>query len=392
MSVTTKRFAAIDILRGIIMVIMALDHVRDYFHIDAITGTPTDLATTTPELFFTRWITHFCAPIFVFLSGLSAYISSRNKTKQQLSSFLIKRGFWLLFVEIAIMSLILTFNPKYNLILLLVLWAIGWSMVTLGLLVRLGYKWILGIGLILFFGHNIFDYMSPLSGPADVILKTLFTSSGTVVPLSATHIVVISYAILPWTGIMLLGYAIGCYYDKEIATQTRKHFLIKAGMALLLIFIVLRATNLYGDPSPWQEQPTGLYTFLSFLNVTKYPVSLLYSCLTIGVGLLLLAFLENTNNRLTKFFAVYGRVPFYYYVGHFLLIHLLCMGAFLVHRPGEPISDGISPFLFSPANFGFPLPVVYGVWLAIVLLMYYPCYRYDKYKQANKQKWWLGYL
>ncbi len=375
MSVTIKRFAAIDILRGIIMVIMALDHVRDYFHIDAITGNPTHLATTTPELFFTRWITHFCAPVFVFLSGLSAYISSRNKTKQQLSIFLIKRGFWLLFVEIAIMSLILTFNPKYNLILLLVLWAIGWSMVVLGLLVRLGYKWILGIGLILFFGHNIFDYLSPLSGSADIILKTLFTSAGTVVPLSATHIVIVSYAILPWTGIMLLGYAIGCYYDQEIATQTRKHFLIKAGMALLLIFIVLRATNLYGDPSPWQEQPTGLYTLLSFLNVTKYPVSLLFSCLTVGVGLLLLAFLENTSNRLSKFFAVYGRVPFYYYVGHFLLIHLVCMVAFLVLRPGEPINDGISPFLFSPANFGFSLPVVYAIWLAIVLLMYYPCYR-----------------
>ncbi len=392
MSVATKRFATIDVLRGVIMVIMALDHVRDYFHIDAFTGNPTDLTTTTPALFFTRWITHFCAPIFVLLSGLSAYISSRNKTKQELSIFLIKRGFWLLFVEIVIMSLILTFNPKYNLILLLVLWAIGWSMVVLGLLVRLGYKWIVGVGLLLFLGHNIFDYLSPLSGPADIVLKILFTSPGTAIPLSTTHIVVVSYAILPWTGIMLLGYALGYYYRQDVTILTRKHFLIKAGIALLLIFVVLRGVNLYGDPSPWQEQSTGLYTLLSFFNVTKYPVSLLYSCITLGVGMLLLALLENINNRLIKFFAVYGKVPFYYYVGHFLLIHLVCMAAFLLLRPGEPIADGISPFLFSPASFGFALPVVYGVWAAIVLLIYYPCYRYGKYKQANKQKWWLSYL
>jgi uncharacterized membrane protein len=269
MPVTTKRFAAIDILRGLIMVIMALDHVRDYFFIEGFIGNPTNLDITTPLLFFTRWITHFCAPIFVFLSGLSAYISSRHKTKGQTRSFLLKRGLWLILVEIVIMSFILTFNPHYNLILLLVLWAIGWSMIILGLLIQLPYKWILSIGLVLFFGHNIFDYFEGPGGVAGTLINVFFTSPGSVIQLNEMHLVLVSYAILPWTGIMLLGYAAGKWYQQEVSVNQRKRYLTLTGIVLLTLFLLLRATNLYGDPAPWQYRQTDLYTLLSFLNVTK---------------------------------------------------------------------------------------------------------------------------
>lgn len=392
MPVTAKRFAAIDILRGIIMIIMALDHVRDYFHIHALTGNPVDLTTTTPALFLTRWITHFCAPLFVFLSGLSAYISSRNKTKAQMSAFLIKRGLWLIIVEVVVMSFILTFNPSYNIIFLLVLWAIGWSMIVLGLLIRLSYKWVLGVGLLLFLGHNIFDHLPAFTGTAGLIVNALVTGPRTVLPISSDHLAVSSYAILPWLGIMLLGYAAGYFYRAEVTALQRKRFLITTGVGLLLLFLLLRVINVYGDPSPWEPQKNGVYTLLSFLNVTKYPVSLQFSCLTLGTGLLLLAFFETKANRLTRYVSVYGRVPFFYYVFHFLLIHIVCMLLFFILTPGAPVADPNSPFLFRPVNFGFSLPVVYIIWIGIVAAMYYPCYRYDRYKQANKQKWWLSYL
>lgn len=392
MPVTTQRFAAIDILRGIIMVIMALDHVRDYFHIDALTGNPVDLATTTPALFFTRWITHFCAPIFVFLSGLSAFISSRNKTKAQMSAFLIKRGLWLIIVEVVVMSFILTFNPSYTIIFLLVLWAIGWSMIALGLLIRLSYKWVLGIGLLLFLGHNIFDHLPAFTGTAGFIVNALVTGPRTILPIGSSHLAVSSYAVLPWMGIMLLGYAAGHFYKAEVGVLQRKRFLITAGVGLLLLFLVLRGINVYGDPSPWQVQKNAVYTLLSFFNVTKYPASLQFSCITLGAGLLLLAFFEEKANRLTRYFSVYGRVPFFYYLFHFLLIHIVCMLLFFLLTPAAPIADPNSPFLFRPVNFGFSLPVVYLIWMGIVVAMYYPCYRYGRYKEANKQKWWLSYL
>lgn len=387
------RFSSIDILRGAIMLIMALDHVRDYFHIAALSGNPTDMGTTTPILFFTRFVTHFCAPIFVLLSGLSAYISGQRKTKKELSIFLIKRGAWLLFVEIAIITLALTFNPLYNLFILQVIWAIGWSMIILGLLVKTSYKWILVAGTILFFGHNLLDHIDlPQQGAAAIWWRTLLTGATNFYPIGGNRFIMVAYAILPWTGIMLLGYALGYLYQKSFDEHKRKKILTAVGLALLVLFVLLRTINQYGDPSQWAVQRNSVTTFLSFLNVTKYPVSLQYACLTLAPALLLLACLEKTANKLTRFLAVYGRVPFFYYVVHFFLIHLLCVAAFFIsgHILAEAI-DLNSPFLFRPVNYGFSLTVVYIIWAGVICIMYYPCRWFNRYKQTHTQ-WWLSYM
>ncbi|HMR90840.1 MAG TPA: heparan-alpha-glucosaminide N-acetyltransferase domain-containing protein [Chitinophagaceae bacterium] len=388
------RYPAIDVLRGLVMIIMALDHVRDYFHIEAMTGDPLNLATTTPALFFTRWITHFCAPVFVFLSGLSAAISGQRKTNAALSVFLIKRGLWLIAVELLVISLAITFNPFYNLFILQVIWAIGWSMVILGLLIRVPVRWVIIIaGAILFFGHNITDYLSlPQTGTSAVLWKLLITSPGDFFSLGAGRFVLLAYAVLPWTGIMIAGYVLGRLYQPSVQQQVRVKWLFRLGVLSLLLFLLLRFINHYGDPAPWSVQQDTVFTILSFINITKYPASLQYACMTIGAALLLLAVWENASGRLLSFFSVYGRVPFFYYVLHFFLVHALCVVAFFLSGYGlKDAADTNSPFLFRPVNFGFSLPWVYGIWLLVIVLLYYPCRWYGRYKQARRH-WWLSYL
>lgn len=325
------RIQSIDILRGTVMLIMALDHIRDFFHIHGADQNPVDMATTTPALFFTRWITHFCAPVFVFLSGTSAFIAGQKRTKKELSLFLIKRGLWLVFVEMAIITLGITFNPLYNLIVWQVIWAIGWSMVILGLLVRTSMTVIVITGCVIFFGHNILDYINlPQQGTGNVLWRIFFTASPTLFPINKDRFIFDIYAILPWTGAMLLGYGFGTLYRSSVDAATRKRTILSAGIFLTALFILLRLINKYGDPAPWSQQKDSVYTFLSFLNTTKYPCSLQYLSMTIGPALILLAFIEQTQNRLGKILAVYGRVPFFYYVIHFYLIHTICVIIFLL--------------------------------------------------------------
>lgn len=387
---TTKtRIHSIDILRGIIMLIMALDHVRDFFHDQAMQDDPLNLQTTSPALFFTRWITHYCAPIFVFLSGVSAFISGQRKTKAELSSFLIKRGLWLVIVELLIISLAITFDPLYHIFVLQVIWAIGWSMIILGLLVRTSYKTILVVGLVLFLGHNVFDFFPQVR--SSKVMELLFTSPGAFWNLTADRFVMVAYAVLPWTGIMLLGYAFGKLFSQAISDASRRKFLLYTGLALLAIFAILRVTNLYGDPGEWSRQKNGFYTFLSFINVTKYPVSLQYGCMTLGVAVLSLLALEKAKGKLAEFMMVYGKVPFFYYVLHFYLIHTLCVILFFAEgRTTAEILDPQSPFLFRPIDFGYSLPVVYLVWLGVILILYYPCKWFVGVK-ARRKEWWLSY-
>jgi uncharacterized membrane protein len=390
---TRQRIRSIDLLRGMIMIIMALDHVRDFFHQPAMINNPLDLATTTPPIFFTRVITHFCAPVFVFLSGLSAYLVGLRKTKKELSSFLIKRGIWLIFVEVAIMSFVLTFNPKYNFILLGVIWAIGWSMIILGLLIRGSYSLILVVGLIIFLGHNVLDHIQLPDGKVSfVIFKILLTSSGTLLPIGGNHFFLVGYSILPWLAIMLLGYAAGRLYEKNFDPVRRRKILLQLGGGAIILFLLLRLPNLYGDPNKWETQSTAIYSLLSFFSVTKYPVSLQYACMTLGPALIFLAMSENWNNRFTRFATVYGSVPFFYYVVHFFLIHVVCMIAFFA--VGHNMSEAVDPdslFVFRPVRFGFPLWAVYVFWMGIVLMLYYPCKWYSKYKRSHHD-WWLSYL
>jgi uncharacterized membrane protein len=391
-----KRIDSIDVLRGIVMVVMALDHVRDYFHISANVNNPLDLATTTPLLFFTRWITHFCAPVFVFLSGISIYLQSLRKTKKQLSKFLIKRGLWLILIEAVIVSFAWSFNPHYNFIFVQVIWTIGISMFFLGLLIYLPEKLILLLGLIIVFGHNILDI--PESAPGfkagfwwDLLHHGFFS----LYPYAENHSIFIVYPFVPWLGLMMIGYYIGILYTENFTPERRKYILNITGAALILFFILLRALNIYGDPVKWSIQKNLLYTILSFIDVHKYPPSLLYMCITIGPSLLLLTGLEKFNNSFTDKMQVYGRVALFYYIIHLYLIHFIT-SVFFFSR-GHSFSDATNvghlfPFYFVTPGEGFGLAGVYITWLLIVIALYPLCKWYDRYKLAHREKVWLSYL
>ena len=385
---SSYRVTSIDILRGLIMIIMALDHTRDFFHSTAMTADPLNPATTTPVLFFTRWITHFCAPGFVFLSGLSAWLSSQKKTKAAASMFLLKRGAWLVIVEVTLVTFGITFNPFFNLIILQVIWVIGWSMIILGLLMRISYKAILLIGIFLVFGHNVLDYIKLPGGQvAGYFWAALFTARGTIVALDSSHFIAVFYAILPWTGIMLLGYSAGIWFQKGFSPGKRKRLLLLAGIFAIALFIGLRLIRGYGDPGAWDGK-----TLFSFLNTSKYPPSLEFACMTLGPSLILLSLFENVRTRWSEVVSIYGRVPFFYYMLHFYLLHiLLVLLFFATNHSMAQISDPNSPFMFRPVAFGFNLAIVYLIWLAVVAALYFPCRWFNKVKM-ERSEWWLKYL
>jgi len=393
-SLTKNRIESIDILRGIVMVIMALDHVRDYFHIAAFTDDPLNLATTTPFLFFTRWITHFCAPVFIFLSGTSIYLQSLRKTKKELSAFLIKRGLWLIVAEITVISFAWTFNPYMNVSVLQVIWAIGISMVILGLCIYLPFNVILGLGLIIVFGHNLLDIPESAPGFKGGIWWDLMHHGSFVnYPYVPNHSFMIVYPFLPWAGLMMLGYCAGIFFGPEFSEEKRKKILTQLGLAAILLFVALRFVNSYGDPVAWNTQRTGMLTFLSFLDIHKYPPSLLYMCITIGPALVLLPFLENIRNGFTNIMRTFGRVAFFYYIAHIFFIHLIAVVCYLIN--GHTIQElGTSKlfFYFIIPGQGYGLPVVYGVWGFVIIALYPLCKWYDKYKTNHPEKWWLSYL
>jgi uncharacterized membrane protein len=388
-----QRIQSIDILRGVVMLIMAIDHVRDFFHITASTDSPTNLATTTPQLFFTRWITHFCAPAFVFLSGTSAWLAGQRKTKEETSLFLIKRGFWLVFVELGIITLGITFNPLYNVFVLQVIWAIGWSMIILGLLIRTSVTTVVAVGFILVFGHDILDYLQlPKQAAGHVLWSIFFTASGTVFKYAPSRFVFDFYAILPWTGMMLLGYGFGKFYSSDYDVIKRRKTILTLGFAVTIFFMVIRFINMYGDPAHWSIQKNGLYTFLSFINTSKYPPSLCYTCMTLGPLLIFVSLIESVQNKITNVLSMYGRVPFFFYVLHFYLIHVICVIIFFATgHTSKEIVDTNTPFLFRPQHFGFDLPVVYAIWLFVIIVLYKPCKWFDNYRRNHRQ-WWLSYL
>lgn len=388
-----RRIESIDILRGIVMVIMALDHARDYFH---TADAPLDLQTTTTFLFFTRWITHYCAPIFVFLSGTSIYLQGARKTKKTLQSFLIKRGLWLVFVEAVIITFAWTFNPHYNLIIFQVIWAIGISMVFLGLLIRLPYNIILGLGLLIVFGHNLLDFAEAAPGFKAGFWWDLFHHGFfAIYPITSNHALVILYPFVPWAGLMMLGYCTGVFFSSKYSVQKRRKILNRLGIVVILFFIILRFINVYGNPEPWTIQKNAWFTVLSFINVHKYPPSLLFMCMTIGPAFLLLSFFEKVQNGFTKKILIYGRVPFFYYVLHLYLLHLVSAVVYMAH--GHTIAEATTlgasiPFYFLAANDGYSLLIVYLVWISVIIALYPLCNWYNDYKTNHREKWWLSYL
>ncbi|HEU0065577.1 MAG TPA: heparan-alpha-glucosaminide N-acetyltransferase domain-containing protein, partial [Flavisolibacter sp.] len=281
------RVTSIDLLRGLVMIIMALDHTRDIFHNQSQTGNPLDLRTTFPLLFFTRWITHFCAPVFAFLAGTSIYLQGIRKTRKELSLFLLKRGIWLILIDFFLMSFIMTFNIHFSFLVLEVLWAIGGSMILTALVMFLPYRVILCLGLLIVSGHNLLDYWEQSHGPIFPLWYSLLHRQG-FYPIGKSHLLGILYPLLPWLGIVLCGYCFGKIFERYKVQKIRKKKILLIGGIGLILFILLRFVNIYGDPGQWSVQKNGLYTLLSFINVQKYPPSLLFTCLTLGPSLLFL--------------------------------------------------------------------------------------------------------
>ncbi|MEI9810794.1 MAG: heparan-alpha-glucosaminide N-acetyltransferase domain-containing protein [Bacteroidota bacterium] len=386
---TIYRVESIDLLRGLIMIIMALDHVRDYFHAGAFIYEPTDLSQTNTILFFTRWITHFCAPVFMFLSGASAYLVGKRKGRQALAKFLLTRGLWLVFLELTVVNFGWYFNflPSID---FLVIWALGISMIALAGFIYLPLPLVLTIGLIMVFGHNLLDNTHVHGDGALAVLWSLFHEAR-FFPFEKT--VFVGYPIIPWIGVMALGYCLGQLYQKEVNALKRKKLLLWMGTAAIVLFIVIRYTNAYGDASPWSSQNSRSFTILSFLNVSKYPPSLLYLLVTLGPALLFLAFTENIRSWFAERIKIIGRVPMFYYLVHLYLIHLAALVAtyFCNHTPGDMILTGWISYQPQLGGYGFSLGITYAVWLVMVVILYFLCRWYDRYKK-NHQQWWLSYL
>lgn len=397
-----RRLDAVDIVRGIVMVIMMIDHTRDFVNAQGFQFDPTDVTKTTVPLFLARWVTHFCAPLFVFLSGVSIYLQKR-RGKPGLSSFLIKRGLWLIFVEIVLLKVIvwLTLGGTFK-FLLQVIWVIGVSMIVMAALVKLP-TWVSGaLGVAMIALHNLTDgiQVAGWRGPTgpDVTLTAklwILAHQGGPLPVgpSSGPVGIVLYALIPWIGVMAAGYAFGSLYDLE--WPRRRKLLVQIGTAGVLAFVALRYINTYGDPARWAFQPRGAaMTVVSFFNVTKYPPSLIFLCMTLGPGILALAAFEGwqRESRIKNFFATFGRVPFFYYILQWLWAHWSAVVLGLLAGKSVAYQFNGFPEMFStaPKDAGFSLPVTMLTWLVGVFALYPLCKWYAGVK-ARRKDWWISY-
>ena len=392
------RLHSVDVLRGVVMVIMALDHVRVFFHVYAKSFDPLDPEKTWTALFFTRWVTHFCAPAFVFLAGTGAFLSTRRgKTKAELARFLLTRGLWLILLELTLVRFGWFFNFDYHLVFAQVIWAIGWSMVALAGLVFLPVRAIAAVGLAMIFLHNLLDGVRSADAGALRWLWVVLHEPNVLMPRPGA-IMFVAYPLVPWVGVMAAGYAFGELLTLE--RDRRRRLLFIVGGAAVALFVALRATNAYGDPTPWSAQGRGAwYTLLSFLNTQKYPPSLLFLLMTLGPSVIALALLDRKGagepSGLLRPFVVFGRVPMFYYLLHVPLIHLAAV-AFSYAKYGR------AEWLFlnwpppgapqlEPPGYGYDLPVVYLVWLGVVAALYPVC-RWFAAVKSRRRDAWLSYL
>ena len=389
--VRTARLDSVDLLRGLVMVIMALDHTRDFFHHNALTFDPTDLSRTSAAVFLTRWITHFCAPVFVFLAGTGAFLSlTRGRTKRDLSWFLVTRGLWLVVLEVTLIQIGWTFSLPTHGVFVQVIWALGCSMIVLAALLHLPLRAIAAIGVAMIVGHNLLDRINAESLgafrlPWLVLHQQGMMHWGAPPPAGFTFFVV--YPLIPWVGVMAAGYAFG--WLLQLPEARRRKVLLRLGLVLTLAFVAIRATNLYGNPRPWSAQQSPLFTFFSFINCEKYPPSLLYLLMTLGPAIALLPLLERWRGALARFFLTFGRVPLFYYLLHILLLHSLVV-VIAIARYGQQlvnVINGPTP----PPDWGYNLAVVYLIWAGAVLLLYLPCRWWMRLKQ-RKRAAWLSYL
>jgi uncharacterized membrane protein len=390
------RIQPVDALRGAIMMLMAIDHIRDYVARSAQQFLPTDLTRTTPAIFLTRWITHFCAPVFMLTAGLGAYLwmTRGHHSKGELSRLLISRGIWLIVLEVTILRLIFFSQISFtaNPVILIILWAIGISMIGLAVLIYLPMRLIAVVSIAMIALHNLLDQVSAERfGRAGGIWDILHQQN-----VFAFHGInfVTAYPVLPWIGVMAGGYCLGTIFEWD--AHSRRSFLVRMGLALATAFVVVRAVNIYGDPLRWSHQASPVFTVLSFLNVRKYPPSLDFLLMTLGPAMVVMAWLENFHFRFTNPLIVFGRVPFFYYGAHLLLAHSIEIGMNFVRYGAKsflliaPPSMGSSSDLF-PVDYGFPLWTVYAVWVVVLLLLYPACLWFARLKQ-RRHDWWLTYL
>ncbi|MEK8179836.1 heparan-alpha-glucosaminide N-acetyltransferase domain-containing protein [Flavobacterium buctense] len=388
-TITKQRIQSIDFLKGLVMIIMALDHVRDYFHYSAFFYDPTDPTQTSFPIFFTRFITHFCAPAFCFLAGTSAFMVGMRKSKSELSGFLLKRGIWLVFIEMTVVNFAWYFDVYFRSPGLLVIWSLGISMIVLAALIHLPRKAILAFSLLLIFGHNL---LNTIHFEGNVFWAILHEFA--FFKLTDSVEFVVGYPIIPWIAVMALGYYFGSFYDKSFEVVKRKKLFNLIGILAIITFIILRFTNLYGDPVLFKDYETITKDLISFFNPSKYPPSLLYLLMTLGTTLLILANTEKIKGKVVAFFSTFGRVPFFYYIIHIYLIHLIALLFAELSGFGWRIMILQDWVTESPSlkGYGFPLWVVYSVWILVIILLYPLCKKFDTYKQSHKEKWWLSYL
>ena len=380
------RFESIDLVRGLAMVLMALDHVRDHLHQGAFFYDPTDLSRASAALFLTRWVTHFCAPVFVFLAGTGTFLwAARGKTPGETRRYLLTRGLWLIVLELTVVNWEWQFGVKFDFIVAQVIWALGWSMVALAAMIRLPLAAIVGIGGAMIVGHNLFDGVDPRSlGPLGPLWSMLHVQG----PIRWGHgwTFMVMYPLIPWVGVMAVGYAFGALYSRP--SEARRGPILAIGALLTLGFVALRALDAYGDPGSWSPQRDPLYTVLSFLNCQKYPPSLLFLLMTLGPSLLLLGAFERGIPRLARPLVVFGRVPLFYYIVHLAVADLLTV----VGAVAEYGRDTAKAFAHGPpTDFGFSLGIVYLVWIGLVVALYPLCRWYAGVK-ARRQARWLSYL
>ena len=369
---------------------MALDHVRSLLHVSAVTQSPTNLDTTSPALFMSRWITHLCAPTFVFLAGVSVYLVSKRSNTVNHKNFLLKRGLWLIVLEFTVINFMLWFDVQFRILMMQVIAAIGFGFIVLSFLLKASPRVIAIVSLVIIFGYSLLQFV-PLSANATVnaVRSVLFSTS--LLQVSPDFAFLVSYPLIPWTAIMLLGYSFGRIFEKPEAP--RNAILTRIGVGMLLLFIVLRFINVYGDIFPWQEQKNALFTIMSFVNVTKHPPSLMFILLFIGIMLALLPLSEKLPKKIQDVLAVYGRVAMFYYLLHWALVRLSLF--ILAFAQGFTWSDlRFGPFQFGrpETGFGVGLAGILVFWFVIVIILYPACKWYSRYKLDHPEKWWLRYL
>jgi uncharacterized membrane protein len=378
------RIESIDLLRGAIMILMALDHTRDFFGV----GGMNTRDVNDPALFLTRWVTHYCAPLFILLAGTSAYLyGTHGRTVGEVSRFLLTRGLWLIVIEFTVVRLGWFFSLDLHLLFAQVIWAVGASMVVLSGLVYLPRWAIATVGLVMIGGHNLFDGIRPEDFGAAGWTWNLLHRPG-LLQLAPAAKLYLSYPLVPWIGVMAAGYALGPVFKLDRITRRRR--LVALGALTCAGFIVLRAANLYGDPASWAAQDGWLATLLSFVNCEKYPPSLLYLAMTLGPGLLLLAAFEDARGRFAHVIITYGRVPFFYYITHLFVIHTLAVALAWLWWGDASWLFGGTP-ADKPANYGLRLPGIYMMWLLVVIALYEPCRWFAELKQ-RRNDWWWSYL